>query len=87
MSKCMESLLTHQQRAECKRHDEELALATRTVTRASLGSEPTLRFRGLKFERTTGAAFKDASYGNAFEPHVPPPLWSRVALFFKRNFT
>jgi len=85
VSKCMESLLTHQQRAECKRHDEEFALATRTVTRASLGSEPTLRFHGLRFPRTSGEAFKDHAYGAALEKPLPS-IWQRLLQSLKERF-
>ena len=82
MGDLMHSLQTQECRSECKRHDEEFALSVRTVTRASLGSEPTLRFRGLKFERTASAAFRDAAYGAAIEKPLPS-FWQRLFDKFK----
>jgi hypothetical protein len=40
----------------------------------------------LRFHRTADAAFRTPTYAQGWEPHIPPPLWSRIVLFFKRNF-
>jgi hypothetical protein len=36
--------------------------------------------------RDSDAAFNTASYAQGWEPHIPPSLWNRIVLFFKRNF-
>jgi hypothetical protein len=40
----------------------------------------------LRFHRTADSAFRTPAYAQGWEPHIPPPLWSRIVLFFKRNF-
>ena len=85
MSYLLRQLETQECRSECKRHDEEFALSVRTVTRASLGSEPTLRFRGLRFPRTSGEAFKDHAYGAALEKPLPS-IWQRLLQSLKEKF-
>lgn len=40
-----------------------------------------------RFARTAGEAFKDATYSDPIEPHIAPPLWQRITLFFRRRFS
>lgn len=77
MSARLESLLDADRRAECLRNDE----AMRTVTRAELA------LNTRRFARTAGEAFKDATYSDPIEPHIAPPLWQRITLFFRRRFS
>jgi hypothetical protein len=44
--------------------------------------KPALKFRGLRFARTAGEAFRDASYGAAIERPTPPLLQRLLSFFF-----
>lgn len=50
------------------------------------GLKPAMQYRGLRFERTMGAAFRTPEWASGFERHVPPPFWFRVVLFLRRRF-
>ena len=58
---------------------------------AGLGSAmtrplPPLIYRGLRYPRTSDAAFQTPAYAQGWEPHIPPPLLQRFVLFLKRRF-
>jgi hypothetical protein len=55
------------------------------MTRSPHGLKPALQYRGLRFSRTAGEAFRTPEWASGFERHVPPPLWSRVVLFIRRR--
>jgi hypothetical protein len=44
--------------------------------------KPALKYRGLRFERTASAAFRDASYGAAIERPAPSLLQRLLSFFF-----
>lgn len=50
------------------------------------GLKPALRYRGLRFPRSMDEAFRTPEWASGFEGHIAPPMWTRVALFFKRRF-
>lgn len=82
MSAMLNSLLDSERRQDCERND----MALRTMTRAHLQMRsygtPTTR----RYARTMAEAFPDIRAA-VFEPHVAPPLWKRVELFFRRRLS